>query len=329
MEEPVLISHSGPSFTQVVKVCCPGGAPGPRKATGSGTVEAKQNENGPYLPPCICWAVIGQREGETIPLSGESRADLGLELAHPKTSRRTKTRRVTSRALGEGKCKGNIIPTPKMGNKPTQRSCSFRSQGVEKVIGFLADIMGRRGKETTFSHCCTTCLEIKPSEQKADPVLLLNKSGLFPALELVLHRLQWPTGVRGRRELPSWAGGGGSRPGPAGQTWGRSSPLGCPRSLPPAFSVFPPADFLLSAPFQSLGWGQHTTPQKGHYKELSGGPQACLSTFKRIRETTKGVMFSFVCQRPAARQEGHTALGLRRLIIQCVFYFKAKPSVLP
>lgn len=209
MEEPVLISHSGPSFTQVVKVCCPGGAPGPRKATGSGTVEAKQNENGPYLPPCICWAVIGQREGETIPLSGESRADLGLELAHPKTSRRTKTRRVTSRALGEGKCKGNIIPTPKMGNKPTQRSCSFRSQGVEKVIGFLADIMGRRGKETTFSHCCTTCLEIKPSEQKADPVLLLNKSGLFPALELVLHRLQWPTGVRGRRELPSWAGGGG------------------------------------------------------------------------------------------------------------------------
>lgn len=124
-------------------------------------------------------------------------------------------------------------------------------------------------------------------------------------------------------------GGGGSRPGPAGQTWGRSSPLGCPRSLPPAFSVFPPADFLLSAPFQSLGWGQHTTPQKGHYKELSGGPQACLSTFKRIRETTKGVMFSFVCQRPAARQEGHTALGLRRLIIQCVFYFKAKPSVLP
>ena len=217
-----------------------------------------------------------------LPLSGESRADRGLELAHPKISRRTKTRRVTSRALGEGKCKGNTIPTLKTGNKPTQRSCSFSSQGVEKVTAFLTDIMGRRGKETTgFSHCCTTCLEIKPSEQKADPVLLLNKSGLFPVLELVLHRLSAVAHGSPQKEGGSFLGTGGHDPGQQGKPGAEVLLWAVPAPS------HPPPPFSLQLPVTGMG-AAYDTPKRPLQRTEQGISGMFVYLQKEQRDNERG-----------------------------------------
>lgn len=140
------------------------GSYGPSKAMGSGPAVAEQNKNDAYLPPCTCWAVNRQREGEKIPFLGDSRGDPGVTLTHPKTSRRTKTTEVPPRALEERKYRGNVSPTPKTGQTPARRSSSFGSQGGQKVTRVLIGVRGGEAETTGFSHCGAACWEIQPSE---------------------------------------------------------------------------------------------------------------------------------------------------------------------
>lgn len=98
----------------------------------------------------------------------------------------------------------------------------------------------------------------------------------------------WPSQMPSRGSRVPAEGGSfpstGAAPGPAGLTWGRRRPLGCPRSLPP-------------------GWGWDTTLQKGHCEEVSRGIEPVCPPSKGAERQRKG-SFSVLCatDRPLGRK---------------------------